>query len=54
MVINESALMRIKIDYVENNTPLDVVESSDSGKYRALQKALTLTPSKPSFSFKGE
>lgn len=33
---------------------LDVIESADAGKYRALQKALTLTPSKPSFSFKGE
>lgn len=26
MVINESALMRIKIDYVENNIPLDRLE----------------------------
>ncbi len=31
---------------------LDIVEATDAPKFRELQKAMTLSPSKPSFSFK--
>ncbi len=41
-----------KTEYKPVKALLDIIEVNDTHKYKELQKAVTVTPSKPSFSFK--